>query len=199
MRRFLGLVLLFVTAPAFAQYARFDGYLTNAMGQAISGAQVYILSQPANPGALTPQATLYGNSTGAGGAIAQPLRTDGGFGHAFAYTVAGTYTVVYISNTTWKASLSRSQSIGGGGGGGGGTPAPPNFSVQFNNSLSGFGGDSSYIFNTTSKLISGNGFNSVYSPNGINLWTDQQAVTAAGTTGSVMLDQLHIAGIIHEP
>lgn len=101
------ITMLMLPFAAMAQYVRSDFSLSNAQGQAISGAQVYILTQPANTSALTPLASLFGSSTGTGtancggsaGSIANPLTTDG-FGHACAYAAPGVYTIVYVSQYT---------------------------------------------------------------------------------------------------
>lgn len=94
-------VLLF-GAAANAQYSRYQNCsLQTATGQAVPGAQVYILTQPANTTNLTPLATVYSNSTGTGGAITQPVLTNG-FGECSVYATPGVYTVVYISPYTGK-------------------------------------------------------------------------------------------------
>lgn len=97
----LALLLISLAVPAWGQatYARYDFSLTNAQGQAISGASAYLLTQPANTSSLTPLATIYANNTGAGGPIPNPVTTDG-FGHAFAYATPGLYTVCYVSPYT---------------------------------------------------------------------------------------------------
>jgi hypothetical protein len=156
----LALLLLLLTPLARAQYTRADFSLQTAQGQAVAGAQVYILTQPANTQALTPQASLFGSSTGTGlgncgntggGALAQPLLTDG-FGHACAYVVAGVYTVVYISPLT-GTQVYPDQSLGGSGGGGSGSPGGTNLQFQFNNNLTAFGGSSLFVYNATNGPI----------------------------------------------
>lgn len=72
---------------------RRDDTVTNTLGNAIAGAKVYYLTQPANTSALTPLATLNANPYGT---TANPQTTDG-FGHAFAYLNDGQlYTIVYV-------------------------------------------------------------------------------------------------------
>lgn len=75
--------------------ARDDRYVTDALGRALAGAQVYWCTQPASPATNPPSplATIY--STIAGGTPeTQPVLTDG-FGHAYAYMDnAVLYTVV---------------------------------------------------------------------------------------------------------
>lgn len=73
---------------------RRDDTIQNALGNAIAGAKVYYLTQPANVSALTPLATVYSDTTGT--PEANPQVTDG-FGHAVAYMTNGQlYTIVYI-------------------------------------------------------------------------------------------------------
>lgn len=108
MKRIFWLFLL-ICSEAYGQasYARQDFYFQNARGQAISGASVYVLTQPANISSLTPLATIYGSSTGSGtancrgsaGTITNPVMTDG-FEHACAYATPGLYTVCYVSSQT---------------------------------------------------------------------------------------------------
>lgn len=144
---FASLIFLISPLAAIAQYARGDFSLQNAQGQAIAGAQVYILSQPANITNLTPQATIYGNSSGSGtavcgstaGLLTQPLITDG-FGHACAYIASGTYTVCYVSQYTGKQCYQDQTISLPGGGSGGGSPSPPLGTIQIDgntNFLSG--------------------------------------------------------------
>ncbi len=134
MKRLLLFALALLAVPsALGQYTRWDGYLTNAQGQAIQGAQVYILVQPATVSAYSPQAPVFSSVTG--GALTQPLRTDG-FGHVFAYVTETVnaaacstlgslcYTIVYISKSTGQVVL-PDQVIGGGGGGTPGTGCVP--------------------------------------------------------------------------
>lgn len=106
MNRILKTLLLFVfalglSAPVAAHAQSYGLYqncqLQTAQGAAVAGAQVYFLTQPANTSNLTPQAQVYSSSTG--GAVTQPLITDG-FGSCSAYLSPGLYTVVYISPFT---------------------------------------------------------------------------------------------------
>lgn len=106
--------------------ARDDRWLSDGLGRALAGAQVYWCTQPAstadNP--PSPLATIYTDLSG-DTPITQPVITDG-FGHAYAYmddTVL--YTVVFWhplfgSNPV----VLQDQTIGGGGGGGGSTYSP---------------------------------------------------------------------------
>lgn len=73
---------------------RRDDTVQNTLGNAIAGAQVYYLTQPASVTALTPLATVYSDTSGT--VAANPQTTDG-FGHAVAYLGDGqSYTVVYV-------------------------------------------------------------------------------------------------------
>lgn len=73
---------------------RRDDTVINTLGNAISGASVYYLTQPANTSTLTPLAPVYSNTGGT--AAANPQITDG-TGHAVAYLNSGQlYTIVYV-------------------------------------------------------------------------------------------------------
>lgn len=105
MKRCLLLVaLLAVSLAARGQNSRGDFSLTTATGQAVSGASVYVLQQPANTSSFTPTISIFGSPSGSGtavcgasaGSISDPLITDQ-FGHACGYFAPGTYTVCYVS------------------------------------------------------------------------------------------------------
>ena len=97
MKRLIGLIFLLAT-PLFAQYGRFQNcQLQTAMGQAVQGASVYFLTQPANTSSLTPLATVY--SSAAGASSTNPVTTNG-FGMCTAYLANGPYTVCYVSPYT---------------------------------------------------------------------------------------------------
>jgi hypothetical protein len=103
--------------------------LQTATGNAIAGAQVYFLTQPANTTTLTPLAPVYSSSTG--GAVTQPLTTNG-FGMCTAYLAPGIYTVCYVSQYTGQLCYpDQNVSIGGGGGGGSGTTVNPVTQMQW--------------------------------------------------------------------
>jgi hypothetical protein len=72
-----------------------NAQLQTALGQAVAGAEVFFLTQPASPSTLTPLASVFTDSTG-DTAVVQPLITDG-FGEFAAYLAPGVYTVVYVS------------------------------------------------------------------------------------------------------
>jgi hypothetical protein len=79
---------------------RQDFTLITALGTAVSGASIWVCSQPANTGTLPPSplANIYSDSAGAN-PITQPLQTNG-FGQADAYMAPGVYTFVYFSDVT---------------------------------------------------------------------------------------------------
>jgi hypothetical protein len=98
-----------------ASFGRYqNAQIQNALGQALAGVEVFFLTQPADVDALTPLATVFSNSTGAGGAITQPLITDG-LGQYAAYLSPGVYTVVYVIPTAGIFSYpDQNIAIGGG-------------------------------------------------------------------------------------
>jgi hypothetical protein len=90
-----GLSVPFVELPAAqAQsqtFVRYDNVVTTAVGQAIAGAKIFVLNQPAQPSMLTPLASIFSSSTG--GTLDNPVISDG-FGHFHFYAESGTYTLV---------------------------------------------------------------------------------------------------------
>jgi hypothetical protein len=73
---------------------RRDDTVTNTLGNAIAGAKVYYLEQPADVSALTPLAAVYADMTGT--PVSNPQESDG-FGHVVAYLNSGVFfTVVYV-------------------------------------------------------------------------------------------------------
>lgn len=108
MKKFLvglaiGLGLLF-GAKAEAQNGLYQTCnLTTNMGQAVAGAQVFFLGQPANtsnPLNLTPLVNVYTSTTG--GLTTDPVLTNGN-GQCVAYLAYGLYTVCYVSPQTGKS------------------------------------------------------------------------------------------------
>lgn len=109
MKKLIWSLTILIAPAAFAKYVRSlpDFWLQNAQVQAITGTQIYVLTQPADTASLSPQATLYGSSTGSGsancggigGVITRPLITDG-FGHACAHAARGVYTLVHVNPYT---------------------------------------------------------------------------------------------------
>jgi hypothetical protein len=76
-------------------FFRYDFTVQNAVGEAIPGVQVYILTQPADTTDFPPSplATIFSDSIGT--ALANPITTDGN-GNGFFYAAQGTYTVFYF-------------------------------------------------------------------------------------------------------
>lgn len=74
--------------------------LLTAMGEAVSGAEVFVCSQPANTSSLPPSplATIYSDNAGAN-PVTQPLLTNGQ-GQTSCYLNPGVYTFVYFSPYT---------------------------------------------------------------------------------------------------
>jgi hypothetical protein len=76
-----------------ATYFRSDGFVKSAIGPAVSGAQVWVVLQPANLTVPpTPLADIFSDVNGLV-PITQPILTDG-FGHYDFYTLTGLYTVI---------------------------------------------------------------------------------------------------------
>src|ERR1700733_2346779 len=80
-----------------ATFYRRDDWVQDARGNALSGVDVYVCTQPANSSSLPPSPLeqLYADPAGAT-PITQPVITDG-YGHAEYYAAQGTYTIVYFS------------------------------------------------------------------------------------------------------
>jgi hypothetical protein len=78
-------------------YFRSDQWITDALGNALAGVDVYYCSQPASTGSIPPSplVPLYLDSAGVT-PINNPVITDG-FGHSVAYLGIGTYTIVIAS------------------------------------------------------------------------------------------------------
>jgi len=94
--------------------ARFDTWVRSTIGPAAAGTLVYICSQPAVSSTIPPSPLipLFADS-GAATSITQPLTCDG-FGHAFAYCAAGTYTVVLVGGGRIQQ-VYPDQAVGGSG------------------------------------------------------------------------------------
>jgi hypothetical protein len=80
-----------------AVYFRNDQWTTDAMGNAISGAAVYVCSQPATTTSIPPSplVSLFEDPAGTI-PITNPVISDG-YGHSFFYVASGTYTLVTYS------------------------------------------------------------------------------------------------------
>lgn len=134
-------------------YYRSDGWVKNTLGAAIPGAQIYVLSQPANvvppitpprttpvPFVPNPQVQVYSDQGLT--PIVQPIITDG-FGHYDFYVLPGLYTVaVYYGGTLQNYYID--QSIGNVGSSGGAgilleTNGTPNFDQTLQNLMQGDG------------------------------------------------------------
>jgi hypothetical protein len=147
-------------------YGRYQtAQLQTALGQAVAGAEVYILSQPANLSTLTPQAQVYADPLG-NVPLTQPLFTDG-LGEFIAYLEPGIYTVVYISEICGQL-VYADQNISVGGG----TPG----SATFDEIGSGT--------NTIATMVVGSGASLAPSGTGRVKATDIDGVQVTGTPGT---------------
>ena len=136
-----------------SNFYRSDGWVKTTLGPAVSGAQVYILSQPANvtppitpprttpvPFVPNPQVLVYSDAGLT--QVTQPVITDG-FGHYDFYVLPGLYTVaIYYGGKLQQYYID--QSIGNMGSGGGGplileTNGSPNFNQNLQNLVQGAG------------------------------------------------------------
>lgn len=94
-------------------FSRFDITVQNGVGEAIPGAKVYFLTQPADVDTLTPLATIYSDSIGT--PETNPQDTDG-LGHAVAYVDGSQlYTIVTVSHATGTVVYPDQATPGGGG------------------------------------------------------------------------------------
>jgi len=98
-------------------FYRADGWVKTSQGPAVSGAQVYVCTQPTSdikdiPPA--PLATLYSDSLGTN-VLPQPVITDG-FGHYDFYAATGEYTIIIVNNGAIQQTY-PDQTIGGVGSG----------------------------------------------------------------------------------
>jgi len=102
---------------------RDDRYVTDAQGNALSGALVYYCTQPASTASLPPSplATVYSDIPGDAGV--NPVTTDG-FGHSVAYLNNSVLYTVVLSHPLFGANpiVLPDQTIPGAGGGGAITP-----------------------------------------------------------------------------
>lgn len=100
-----------------AQVFRSDGWVKTTLGPAVTGASIYVCTQPVSD--ITdippsPLAQLYSDPLGQN-TLPQPVTTDG-FGHYDFYIATGTYTVVVVYNGKIQQ-VYPDQSIGGTGSG----------------------------------------------------------------------------------
>lgn len=104
-------------------YFRQDGWVKSVLGQAVSGAMIYVLNQPANtvapvntkgvpqPFVPNPQQQIYSDPFGLS-PITQPVYTDG-FGHYDFYVAPGTYTIaIYVGSIVSPFAVYPDQTVG---------------------------------------------------------------------------------------
>lgn len=105
-------------------FFRKDGNVQNAVGYAMAGVEVYVVTQPADTAVFppTPLATIYQDSIGTPTANPGFVVTNGQ-GDFFFYAAAGIYTIVYfdpfgrIPNQVFPDQEIQAPTGGGGGGG----------------------------------------------------------------------------------
>ncbi len=156
-------------------FYRSDGWVKTTQGPAVPGAQVYILTQPANvvapitpprttpvPFVPNPQAQIYSDSGNT--PIVQPIITDG-FGHYNFYVLPGLYTVaIYYGGKLQNYYVD--QSIGNIGSSSGSsvvfeTNGSPNFNQLLQNLVQGAGivistdnlGNTTFSVNSSTIII----------------------------------------------
>jgi hypothetical protein len=112
LRRLLILSLLLWAPSAYAQYVRYDGVVQSSKG-VIPGALVAICSQPATTSTTpcSPLATIYSNTTGAGGPAANPTTSDLNGNYHF-YIAPGVYTLQIYGAQIVTPYVLTDQSIG---------------------------------------------------------------------------------------
>jgi hypothetical protein len=92
--------------------ARRDDWVTNPLGNALAGTQVYYCTQPANTSTTPPSplASVFSDSSGT--PAANPQVTDG-FGHAVAYLSDSLlYTIVYVNPIFAANVVLKDQAVG---------------------------------------------------------------------------------------
>jgi hypothetical protein len=95
--------------------SRYDLTVQDGQGRALSGAEIFFCSQPADTAVFppTPLASIFSDTEGA--PLTQPVITDG-FGHADAYLTLGTlYTVVVNHPLFFQPLVYTDQQAGGTG------------------------------------------------------------------------------------
>ena len=164
---------------AISNYFRNDGWVKNVQGAAIPGAQIYVLTQPANvvapitpprttpvPFVPNPQALIYSDQGIT--PIVQPIITDG-FGHYDFYVLPGLYTVaVFVGGKLQQFYID--QTVGNIGSSGGTavlfeTNGTPNFNQTIFNAIQGAGmtiltdneGNTTFSVTGTSLVLKTNG------------------------------------------
>lgn len=126
-----------------ATFYRADGWVKSTLGAAVSGAKIYICTQPANiTTSPTPLASIFSDPNGLI-PITQPIISDG-FGHYNYYVAPGLYTEIIVFNGAVQQSY-PDQSIGNVSAGGSGssivfeTNSTPNFNQLLQNLVEGAG------------------------------------------------------------
>lgn len=194
-------------------YFRSDGWVKNVQGAAIPGAQIYVLTQPANvvppitpprttpvPFVPNPQALIYSDQGLT--PVSQPILTDG-FGHYDFYVLPGLYTVaVYLNGQLQQFYID--QSIGNIGSTGGTsilleTNNTPNFNQSILNLIQGAGvtifaddeGNTTISVTGTSLVLKTNGvtnpvqnLQNLVNGTGISIVTDGSGNSTITATGS---------------
>lgn len=124
-------------------YYREDGWVKSTLGPAISGAQIYVCTQPANQTLPpTPLANIFSDPNGLV-PITQPVYSDG-FGHYDFYAAPGLYTIMVAFNGSIQR-VYPDQSIGNVGSTGSGssilfeTNGTPDFNQLIRNLVQGAG------------------------------------------------------------
>lgn len=189
-RRIAIFTLLFigVRCAVSQTYGRLQFQLQNTQGQAISGGQITVYSQPACGSSQNGLATLYPGATG-GTPLSQPLVTDG-YGAAFAYATVQCYTVQYSSPYTGTQvfidQVPLSPSSGGGGSGSVGSGSAGQLAVYPSNGTSVSG--SNNVSNITIDGATPTNLGSLDTTTSIQTQLNAKAPTASpGFTGSPTL------------
>lgn len=175
-------------------YFRRDDFVDAVIfGYSIPNIAVTYLMQPG----LTP-ATVYANSTGAGGAVGNPQFTDG-LGHAVAYVAAGIYTIVYSGEQIQTMTL-PDQTIGAGGSGGSsvtffaGVPAGAIDGVNRVFTLPVLFNPSQIVVWLNFPLIANVGYAASWAFGLLTIVYTNAPQAASGSAGSVPADQVYIQG-----
>jgi len=149
---------------------RDDRYVTDGLGRALSGAQVFYLTQPAHTSVYppTPLAAVFSDETGST-PVANPVITDG-FGHAFGYLNNAAQYTVYIAHPLFGnfPIILPDQAITGG------NSVP---GVVWQGSLSGTINGTNHIFTLTNNGIPLSG-----TPSQATVWLNFPLIPGGGYT-----------------
>lgn len=153
-------------------YFRRDDWVVNNFIQAIPNASVTYYVQPS-----LALATIYANSLGSGGPIANPQTTDG-FGHTAAYMDPGIYTISYSGEQIVTQTL-PDQVVGGPGGGG---------------SVSTFSGTPQGTIDGTNRvfLMTNGGVVLTAIPTQYDVWLNFPLIPSVGYTVALVSGQVQI-------